>query len=213
MHCTRLPCDQPLPLATPPRTAPPAEHGAVRIGLALLALLAVLTALPGVAVAQNAPDADAAVRASDRAPLGALLAVGLSGGADGAHVFAGGHLAPGGDRYGAVLRGFYGRGNDYSSVLVGGGPSVRFPVRGEVEALVFVGWGLYRESLAEGAPRSGAGETRSSHGPQGGVTFLVPTGPVRLGLGLTAWGGSHRSGAMEADIPARGVRFFVGVTR
>ncbi len=141
-----------------------------------------------------------------------LLVAGLSGRPGSAHGFAGGQLALGSERFGIVGHGTYGAGNQFSSLLLGMGPSARFAfpasrTRIPLELRFFGGWGVYREALDEASPLSGAGETRKAWGPQGGATLLTPVGPVWVGVGLVAWGGRYDAEPMDRGVPARGARF------
>lgn len=144
-------------------------------------------------------------------PSRMLLAVGLAGSPGSAHRFAGGQFALGGERFGILAHGAYGSGNQFTSFLLGAGPSARLALLPSktgipVELRVFGGWGRYGESLAEESHRSGAGESRGAWGPQGGATLLVPMGPLRAGLGVMAWGGRFQAEPMLKGVPARGSR-------
>ena len=145
-------------------------------------------------------------------PSRLLLVAGVSGRPGSAHGFAGGQLALGGERFGIMGHGTYGAGNQFSSLLLGMGPSARFAfsssrTRIPLELRLFGGLGLYREALDEASPLSGAGQTRKAWGPQGGATLLTPVGPVRVGVGMVAWGGRYDAEPMDRGVPARGARF------
>jgi hypothetical protein len=151
-------------------------------------------------------------------PSRMLAALGFSGSPASVHGFAGGQFALGGQRFGVVGHGAYGFGNQFTSLLMGVGPSARlaFPAsrtRVPLELRVFGGWGRYKESLAETSPLSGAGESRDAWGPQAGVTLLTPLGPVRAGVGVMVWGGRFQAESMVKGVPARGSRFVLLLRR
>ncbi len=145
-------------------------------------------------------------------PSRSLLVAGVSGRPGSAHGFAGGQLALGGERFGIMGHGTYGAGNQFSSLLLGVGPTARFAfpscrARIPLELRLFGGWGLYREALDEASPLSGAGENRYAWGPQAGATLVTPLGPLLAGVGMVAWGGRYDAEPMDRGVPARGARF------
>jgi hypothetical protein len=125
---------------------------------------------------------------------------------DGVHPYAGleggWHL----DRIGARGVAMYGRGNGFSSVLAGGGPSLRHPLRDGLAVVAWAGGGWYREGRSPGI-------SRSLPVLMGGASIHFPAGPVRLSAGATALAGSHSSGDAPASHPVRSVRFAIGVGR
>jgi hypothetical protein len=159
-----------------------------------------------------------AAQDSGPSPSRVLAAVGVAGSLDSLHGFAGGQVALGGQRFGVIGHGAYGSGNQFTSILIGVGPSARLALPASrtgvpLELKVFGGWGRYKESLAETSALSGAGESRDAWGPQAGVTLLTPLGPVRAGLGVMVWGGRFQAESMVKGVPARGSRFSLLVGR
>jgi hypothetical protein len=183
----------------------PEHGGGPRGGLVLLLLLSVCLFSPFATPPLGGQD-------TEPPPSRFLLSVGFAGAPGSAHGFAGGHLALGGERFGVLGHGAYGSGNQFTSLLMGVGPSARLALPASrtvipLEVRVFGGWGRYGESLAAASPLSGAGESRGAWGPQAGATLLTPVGPLRVGGGAVAWGGRYRSEALEKGVPARGWRF------
>jgi hypothetical protein len=182
------------------------------LSLALFPLVRPLAAQDSPGVGQL-PEAHRAA-----SPSRSLLVAGVSGSPGSAHGFAGGQVALGGQRFGILGHAAYGAGNQFSSFLLGAGPSARLalsPSRARIplEVRVFGGWGRYGEHLDDTSPRAGAGEARSAWGPQGGATLLTPVGPLTVGVGVMAWGGRYQAESMEKGVPAGGSRFVLVVGR
>jgi hypothetical protein len=142
----------------------------------------------------------------DPEPFRVHLVGGALTGGDGVHSFGGieAGWAPG--RFGVQGTGLYGRGNGFSSTLVGAGPALRQPMGTAGTLVLWTGGGWYREGRSPGISRSLPVAT-------GGVAFQFPAGPVRLTAGTTVLVGSYSSQTASNPIPVRSIRFTVGVGR
>ena len=134
-----------------------------------------------------------------------LVAGALTGG-ETLHPFGGVEAgwAPG--RIGVQGTGLYGRGNGFSSVLVGAGPALRQPVGTTLTLVLWTGGGWYREGRRPGI-------SRNLPVAAGGAALQFPAGPVRLSAGVTALAGRYSSQTAPTPIPVRSIRFTLGVGR
>jgi len=134
-----------------------------------------------------------------------VVAGALSGGEE-LHPFAGVEAgwAPG--RFGVQGTGLYGRGNGFSSILVGAGPALRQSMGTTFTLVLWTGGGWYREGRSPGISRDLPVAT-------GGAALQFPAGPVRLSAGVTALAGRYSSQTTPTPIPVRSIRFTLGVGR
>lgn len=169
-----------------------------RLGFVLLA--GVLLAVP--------PAAEAQERLDDRTlPIRyRLMALGgVSGlGSDGLHPYGGLEAGFLYRRVGILALGQYGSGNDFTSILVAGGPAVEVLDLGFASLTVYGGVGRYGEELASGFDRS-LGIV------YGALSVRVPIGRIDLGATASLWQGKLDDDAFEAPSTVRAHRFSFGV--
>ena len=161
----------------------------------LLLALALAQVVPPPTVAEPEPEA-----------LRVLLVAGALSGGETLHPFGGIEAGWASGRFGVQGTGLYGRGNGFSSVLVGAGPALRQPVGTTLTLVLWTGGGWYREGRSPGI-------SRDLPVAAGGAALQFPAGPVRLSTGVTVLAGSYSSQTAPNSIPVRSIRFTVGVGR
>ncbi len=161
----------------------------------LLFALALTQVVPPPTVAESEPE-----------PFRILVVAGALSGGEGFHPFGGAEAgwAPG--HFGVQGTGLYGRGNGFSSVLVGAGPALRQSMGSAFTLVLWAGGGWYGEGRSPGISRNLPVAT-------GGAGLQFPAGPVRLSAGFTALAGRYSSQTVPTPIPVRSIRFTVGVGR
>jgi hypothetical protein len=161
----------------------------------LLFALALVQGVPPTTAANPEPE-----------PFRVHLVAGALTGGERLHPFGGVETgwAPG--RLGVQGTGLYGRGNGFSSLLVGAGPALRQPVGATLTLVFWTGVGWYREGRRPGL-------SRNLPVAAGGAALQFPAGPIRLSAGATVLAGSYSSQTAPNPIPVRSIRFTVGVGR
>jgi hypothetical protein len=154
-----------------------------------------------------APESEPAATQAPGMPLRyRLMALGgMSGlGGDGIHAYGG---LEGGVLYrrvGVLALGQYGTGNDFSSLLLAGGPAVEVVDRGFASLLAYGGLGFYSEALDQGF-------SRSTGALYAGLAVRVPVGRFALGATFSYWRGELDGDDIFFPTPVRAHRFSIGV--
>jgi hypothetical protein len=135
-----------------------------------------------------------------------LMALGgASGlGGDGLHAYGG---LEGGVLYrrvGLMALGQYGTGNDFSSLILAGGPAVEIVDLGFASLMAYGGVGRYSEELDQGFSR----DTGVFYA---GLAVRVPVGPFALGATASFWRGELDGDEIFFATPIRAHRFSFGV--
>jgi hypothetical protein len=185
-------------------------------------LLSLLLAAPALAQAPSEPGADFVplFGYSDVAPQTEpeaaqapgvplryrLMALGgASGlGGDGLHAYGG---LEGGVLYrrvGLMALGQYGTGNDFTSLLLAGGPAVEVVDLDFASLLAYGGVGLYSEELDQGF-------SRDTGVLYVGLAVRVPVGRFALGATASFWRGELDGDGILFATPVRAHRFSIGV--
>jgi len=130
---------------------------------------------------------------------------GVSGiGGDGLHPYGGleGGFLYG--RFGALALGQYGDGNDFTSLLLAGGPAVQVTDLGFASFTLYGGMGFYQEKKVETFDRD-------MTALYGGLSVRVPLGRVSAGLTVSLWQGELDGDEIVTPMTVRGHRFSVGL--
>ena len=167
-------------------------------------LLAIVLTLSPVLSPGPIPSGMGPAEADPRAHV--LVVGGARLGENGAHAFGGveGGWLPGLLGLSGTL--LYGEGDGYTSFLAGAGPALGHPLGPRLSAVLWGGGGWYREGLGEGV-------ARELPVIVGGARLLVPTGPVRLSLGVIGLVGRHSSRTAPEPHGVRSLRLTLGVGR
>jgi hypothetical protein len=135
-----------------------------------------------------------------------LMALGgASGlGGDGVHAYGG---LEGGVLYrrvGVLALGQYGTGNDFTSLLLAGGPAVEVVDLGFASLMAYGGYGFYQEELDQGF-------SRNTGVLYAGLAVRVPVGRFALGATASLWRGELDGDEILFATPVRAHRFSFGV--
>lgn len=157
-----------------------------------LTLVPALTALPA--------------ETAETRPFQVMAVAGAHSGDAGVHPYLGveGGWHPG--LLGARGTAMYGRGNDFSSVLAGGGPALRQPLGDWLALVAWGGGGWYREGRAPGL-------SRSLPVVLGGAALEFPVGSFIVSAGGTAFVGTYSSRDAPVSHRIRSVRLTLGLGR
>lgn len=160
--------------------------------------------VPGLS-AGAAPVAETAQLPGSRFQPRLMVLGGVSGiGGDGIHPYGGleGGLLYG--RFGALVLGQYGDGNDFTSLLVAGGPAVQVTDLGFASFTFYGGMGFYQEKKVETFDRD-------MTVLYGGLSVRIPLGRVAAGLTVSLWQGELDGDEIVTPMTVRGHRFSVGL--
>lgn len=152
-------------------------------------------------IAHPQPVADPGVE-----PFRVLVVAGFLGGEEEFHPFGGVEAGWAAGRFGVQTTGMYGRGNGFSSILAGAGPSLRQSLGQELTLILWGGGGWYREGRSPGI-------ARNLPVAIGGASIQFPAGPLLLSAGATALTGRYSSQSAPAAVPVQSIRFSLGVGR
>lgn len=184
-----------------PRTPEPRSAALPPPAALLLAFtLALAPALP--AAAQAVPEADAPGRSIQGRLMVLGGATGLGG--DGLHPYAGVEAGLLYGRFGVMGLGQYGDGNDFTSLLLAGGPAVRVADLGFASFTVYGGMGSYREEKIQSFERDMTILF-------GGLSVRIPMGRVSLGLNASYFQGDLEGDDVPVPTTLRGHRFSIGL--
>jgi hypothetical protein len=189
------------------------------LGVGLLSLLLAAPAMaqapeePGVGIvplfgfadAAQAPETEA-TRSTPSPFRYRLMALGgVSGiGGDGIHAYGG---LEGGVLYrrvGLLALGQYGAGNDFTSLLLAGGPAVEVLDLNFASLMAYGGYGSYGETLEQGF-------SRNTGVVYGGLAVRVPLGRFALGATVSYFQGTLDGSEILVPVSIRSHRFSLGL--